>query len=453
MTKTKIIASINNENTNLKELLLNGVDVVCLDKSFLDYDSISRIISKIKKLNKELNLSTAIMIDLEGPCIKTGKFKNDKAIFKTKDRIRMHMNPTIGSEFSFSVNCPVLINYLKSHSIIKLNEGKVILEVLEIGMDYALCEVIQGGTIKSNSKIYLPDIIVRRKYLTDQMKEDIIFASKMEADYLLISNVTCKEDILEVNDLLINLKNDHLALIPKIDNDQIFYNIDKIINVFEGIAISPKELIIFFPMEKIHSIKNQLIKLARDNNKISIVINENIEKEITLPTMNEINNDILLSADAIFIKNNYFKDIKNIIKNIENNLNYEQFFNELSKNKTKNISEILISNTIYDTLYLDCKAIVIITKSHYIAKEISKYRPKCEIFTFVENPAQARSLNLLFAISPIIIDNYKMNNIILAVKLLLQKKLNIKPKDKIIIIGNSNNNDYKEPNFITIEEV
>ena len=229
MTKTKIIAYINNENINLKEMLLNGVDVVCLDKSFLDYDSISRIISKIKKLNKELNLSTTIMIDLEGPCIKTGKFKNGQAIFKTKDRIRMHMNPTIGSEFSFSVNCPILINYLKAHSIIKLNEGKVILEVLEIGMDYALCEVIQGGIIKSNSKIYLPDIIVRRKYLTDQMKEDIIFASKMEADYLLISNVTCKEDLLEVNDLLINLKNDHLALIPKIDNDQIFYNIDKII--------------------------------------------------------------------------------------------------------------------------------------------------------------------------------------------------------------------------------
>jgi len=215
MNKTKIVASIgplSYKRGILEEMIIAGADVIRLNASYSDHTFCEKIFYEINEINKDLNSSVAIMFELEGPTIKTNKFKSDKVTFKTGDKIRMYDTSKTGDETHFSVDYKVLTD-IKENQIIKLSFGKVILEVKEIHDNYAMCEVIVGGEVQSYSEVYFKDLKINRPFLTEQDKEDIKFACHNNADFLVISNVTNEENILEVNDLLIRLNNEHTSVL------------------------------------------------------------------------------------------------------------------------------------------------------------------------------------------------------------------------------------------------
>ena len=134
MEKTKLIATISenkNERQQIEEFIKSGIDVIRLNMSYSSHDVCRRLINIINEINEKLGTNTAIMMDLEGPCIRTGKFNGGKAFLNTGDKIRIYMNEINGNMTGFSVNYPNLVNDLKYHTKIKLSKGNVILQVTE----------------------------------------------------------------------------------------------------------------------------------------------------------------------------------------------------------------------------------------------------------------------------------------------------------------------------------
>lgn len=467
MNKTKIVASIGPISYRkgiLEEMIISGADVIRLNKRYCDYDFCQMVINEVREINKDLNSSIAVMFDLAGPSIKCGKFKGNQAFFKSGDKIRMFFNSKVGNDFQFSVDYP-LLDILEKGSIVKLSEGKVILQVLEIGIDYLLCEIVCGGVVENYSKVCLPGVKVDRKYLTKQDKADILFASKMDVDFLVISNVISEEDILEVNDLLIELNNNHISVFAKIDNDIAVKGLDRIIDVCDGVVIARNDLAINLPIENVPLVKNEVINKCLINGKTSIISADlssylNEEKGPNRSEVSDLSSAVALGVDAIILSSettfghypvDAIKQVERIINVAEKYIDYQYFYDKGIKTQVKNICGEIVTNAVRSNLELNCKAVVAITNSGYTARQISRLRPSATIIAIVPNEKIAKKLNLNFGVIAVVVKDSNFDVLLHKSVLLAKKILELEPHDKIVVVGGHLCD--KHTNFMKIEEL
>lgn len=470
MNKTKIIATIgpaSNKMEVLEELILSGIDVVRLNMSYSDYSFCKDVIENVEAINKKLGSNVSVMLDLEGPCIRTGEFQGGYAEFKKGERIRMYMNPTICNGFQFSINYPKLIDDLKFRSVIKLMDGKVVLEVVEKGLDYAVCEVVKGGRVDSLSKLYLPGVKLNRKFLTKQDREDILFASKMDVDFIEISNVSDAEDIMEVNDLLIELENDHIGLIAKIQNASAVKSLDRIIDVADGILLARGDLSVELALESVPNIKNEIIRKCHSKGKVSIITAE-LDSFLTdecIPSraeVSDLSNSVSASVDAILLTGETtigpnpimaVKEVEKIVRTAESSIDYEYYFDNIMKSSSDNISGTIARSVALGATTLDCKAIIIATNTGYTARQMSKLRPPCMIVAAAANERVARSLNLYFGVLPIVVGDFDFDSINERAISIVKEPLNLETGDKVIVTGGYPFKKVKHTNFMKIDEI
>ena len=222
MNKTKIVATIGPATSSkemITSLILNGVDVIRVNMSHSSPDFCREIVDKLNDINKELNTHVALMMDIKGPLVRIGRILNNNAFLKKNDKIRIFMNDVIGDSTKFSVDYPNLVNDVPLNSILKINDGIIELQVLDKGNDYLLCKVLKEGIISSNKSLNIPNVKLNRPYLSEEDKRVIKFAHEVKADYLALSYISDAEDVLKVNDLLINMGDDNIQIISKIENN------------------------------------------------------------------------------------------------------------------------------------------------------------------------------------------------------------------------------------------
>ncbi|MEG0408031.1 MAG: pyruvate kinase, partial [Bacilli bacterium] len=200
MNKTKIIATIGPASESkeiLKKLIEQGIDVVRVNLKHASYDFCRNLKLNIDSLNTEMKKNIAIMFDLRGPEIRTGKFMTGKANLIEKTKIRIYMDEILGDSTKFSVNYKKLLKEVNFDTIIKINDGKIVLQVIDKGADYLLCLVISGGEISDNKNVNAVGIRLNRPFVSDQDRQDIKFACELGIDFLALSFVETSENILE----------------------------------------------------------------------------------------------------------------------------------------------------------------------------------------------------------------------------------------------------------------
>ncbi len=470
MNKTKIIATVGPltyKKEILEEFVNSGVDVIRLNMNYSNHDFAKGIIEKINEINAKLNTNVSVMLDLEGPCIRTGEFQGGFGLFQTGDRIRLYTKVGICNNYQFSVNYPRLMDDLKFRSVIKLMDGKVILEVVEKGLDYVVCEVINGGKVASHSKLYLPDVVLNRKFLTEQDRDDILFAHKMNVDYIGLSHVSDEEDIMEINDLLIELENDHIELIAKIQNERAVKSFDRIVDVSDGILLVRGDLSVELPLEEVPNVKNKVIKKCQEKGKISIITSEFdtfINNEVN-PSRAEVSDlasivsegidAVLLSGETAICDNPLasVREVERIINAAENTIDYKIFYENNLKRGSKNIVDSIGESAALSASSLKCKTIIVISNTGYTAKLISKLRPSCMIVVATPYQNVARSLNLYFGVLPVVVDDDDFDSINEKAISIVKENLGLKSGDKIIVTGGYPFKKVKHTNFMKIDEI
>ena len=471
MNKIKIIATIGPSTDNfdaIKSLIMNGVDAFRINMSYASLNSGEKIIDMINEINKFLNTYVAIILDIKGPTVKVGHILNGKAIMRQNDKIRMFIDPILGDCTKFSVDYPDLINDVPLNSIIKIDNGNIEFKVLDKGENYLLCQVLKEGIIEDNKILSLPNIKLNRKFLNEQDKEIIRFASRKNVDFLSLSYVSSAEDVLEVNDLLINLGNDHLQIISKIESNYALDDIDNIVKVSDGVIIDRKDLNIEVPVEKIPSIQKKIISKCNVKGVISIVTTDLLSAIISnnypaRAEVSDIANAVLDGVDAIMLSDETtvgdnpietLKLLEKVIQTVENDINYEYMLEQAIKTEKRDLTGSLAYSVTGCALRLNCKAIFTPTMSGYTAKKISRFRLPCPIIAPSPNINTIKSLALNFGIYPILIDDLKsLDAIIEKSKKIAQDVLALKDKDSIIITGGYPFKKVKHTNFMKIEEI
>ncbi|MDD3452837.1 MAG: pyruvate kinase [Bacilli bacterium] len=470
MKKTKIIATIGPSSRDtevIKELILNGMDIARINLTHASHEFAKDVINKIDNLNKELNTSVSIMFDLEGPDINVGKFAGGSAYLTKNSKIRIYMDDILGDSTKFSINYPKLIDEIKVNTVIKLDDGLIELNVIDKELNYLLCEVVTGGFIENNKGLNVIGTKIRMPFLTKKDKEDIKFACEQNIDYLALSLIRSSEDVLEVNDLLINLNNDHISIISKIENESAIDDIDEIIRNSDAIMVARGDLGVELPMERIPGIQKMIINKCHMMSKVSIVATEMMStmENAVRPTRAEVSdvaNAVLDGVDVVMLSGETtigkypietLKIMTKIIESSELDQNYLDFLDKTMRTEKQDITGSVAYSSVECALRLKCNAIVTPTMSGYTARKISRFRPSCIVIALCPNVETVKSLNIYYGIYPVLVDEIKSFDKMMDLAKKTATKILRCDNGKIIVTGGYPFNEVKHTNFMKIEEI
>lgn len=471
MNKTKIVATIGpatKDKEVIKKIIEAGMDVARINLNHSNYDFCTEIVNKINEVNEELDTNVAIMFDTRGPEIRTGKFAGGAAELKKGSKIRIYVEDVLGDYTKFSVDYPGLVEEINYDSIIKISDGHISLQVLDKGKDYVLCEVLTDGVIEDHKGVNVPGVRFNMPFLSDQDRDDILLANTLNVDFLALSFVHSHEDILEVNDLLINMGNDHIGIIAKVENENAFEDLDEIIKVSDGVMVARGDLGVEVPMERVPGIQKAIIAKCQMAGKVSIVATEMMTsmENNTIPTRAEVSdvaNAVLDGTDAVMLSNETtigmypvetISMMDKIVGTAEQDIDHLDFMDKAMRTETRDTTGMLAYDVAETSNYLNCKAIFAPTISGYTARKISRFRPSCPIIAASPNINTVKSLALHFGVFPILIGELKsFDRIVEISKKLTKDMVDIEPGDKIVITGGYPFKEVKHTNFMKIEEL
>ena len=221
MRKTKIVCTIGPASESpemLKTLMQNGMDVARLNFSHGDYEEHATRIQRIRQAAKEVDKTVAILLDTQGPEIRTRTFKDGQAELKRGETVYITMKELEGDAERFSVTYKGLIDDVHIGSSISLDDGLIELKVT--GIDHekeeVQTEVINSGTIKNKKGVNIPDVHVNLPAMTSKDVEDIKFGIEQDVDFIAASFIREHTDVLSIQKLLEENNAAHIKLFLKL---------------------------------------------------------------------------------------------------------------------------------------------------------------------------------------------------------------------------------------------
>lgn len=470
MSKTKIIGSVGpaSQDINvLRELIQNGMDAVRINMSHADFTFCDDIVTKMKKLNDELKTNVAIILDLPGPTVRIGKVKNDVVTWKNGDTICIHEEEIVGDEKNISTNYSNLVHDVKCNTVIKIDDGKIILEVIDKEADMLICNVVQGGVVRSHKSLNVPEMKLNIPFLRQLDRNIIEYAHQKKLDFIALSFVTSSEDVLEVEDMLIELGNNHLQIISKIENELAVDDIDNIIRVSDAVMIARGDLGVEMPFERVPAIQKMIIKKCHIAGVVSIVATDiltSMEDEI-IPTRAEVSdlaNAVLDGVDAVMLAGETTTGkypietlamMEKIIASSEQDINYYEFVETSMRTEKQDITGNIAYSVTDCANRLKCIAIVAPTVTGYTARKISRFRPCSPILALCPDKDTVKALALHFGVEAIYVKKLEhLDNMIHAAKECVHTYI---PEESgtYILTGGYPFEESKHTNFMRIEHI
>ena len=470
MKKTKLICTIGPscmDEEKLKDLILSGMNVARLNLSHCSHDFAEKMIHKIRSLNKKLGTNVGIIIDTKGPEIRVGNFKNDAMILNEGDTVILTPDKADGTDGRINISQRKLSLDLDIDTKILLDEGNMELIVTGIENANIICRVVRGGVLKNNKNINVPKVDLNIDFLSITDKNDILFASSLNVDFISLSFVRNANDVLDVNDMLISEKNEHTQIISKIECQSALDDLENIIKVSDGIMIARGDLGVEVELEKLPCIQKRIVAQTRKKNKLCIVSTQMLPsmENCLIPTRAEVSdvaNAALDGVDAVMLNTETAmgkypieasKMMSKIIEETENGtLDITNSFSFDEKNY--DATTVLSKSAVEAADMLNAKAIVTSTTSGYTARRVSAYRPKCPIIATTPVKGVAESLSLNWGITAVHVPKANSTDEIIEIaKEEASKLMKIDKDDKIIVTGGFPIKKSRSTNFIKIEEI
>lgn len=471
MKKTKIIATIGPASQTkecLRGLMMSGMNIARINLTHASHDFCRDIITKIRQLNEELGIHVGILLDTKGPDVMVGELEHGKTFLNEGDKIRIYMEPIVGDRTKFSVSYPGFVHDVKTNTTIKINDGRVELLVLEKGYDYLLCQVVIGGEIETNKGVNVIGSKLNIPFLTKTDEDDIRFASEMDVDFLALSLVSSAEDVLEVNDLLINLGNDHIALLPKIEKEGALEELDQIIDLGDGVMIARGDLGVEVPFERVPGIQRTIISKCHMAGKVSIVATEMMTsmENAARPTRAEVSDvasavtdgvDAVMLAGETTIGRYPIETVdvmSKIIETAEEDVNYYELLDKAMRTEKQDTTGSIAYSVVECAGRLKMNSIVTPTMSGYTARKISRFRPTCPILALSPDDKTVRNLTIYYGVYPIYIKELKtFDEIMEKAKKIARDVTKADSGDRIVITGGYPFKNVKHTNFMKIEDL
>jgi len=412
--KAKIIATLGPaiySNTKLKTLIDLGVDAFRINFSH-NTNGISKIVSRIRKIEKNTNKKISLIADLQGVKLRVGKIKNENQKIKFNQKFIFDNKLEIGNNKRITFPYPKILRKLKKGNKILIDDGKFTFIVTnKIGSSVVTVCKSQNCYMKSNKSVHIQNVDIAFNKLTIKDKQDIKSAIKLGCNWIALSYIQNEKLIFEARKLI---KKD-MGIISKIENKHALKNIVNIIKASDSIMIARGDLAIDIGHSEVPKVQLSLIKKCSQYSKSVIVATQMLESMIenstaTRAEINDIATAIFQGADTVMLSAEAAigkfpsQAVSTMSKTIISTEKYkkehiEDFKNSIISNKDP-VKSILLS--VKDIAYNNnVKAIIVFSNSGKSAKLVSAMRPAAKILTISPNINVSRQVSLLWGVQSI----------------------------------------------------
>ncbi len=438
MRKTKIICTLGpatDSPERLRSLILAGCNIFRLNMSHARHDWVREVVQKIRAISADLGIITGILLDTQGPAIRTGDLPT-KLNLKPGDAFDFTVRGEKSEDtHSVDVNYEGLINDINVGDVVLVDNGVIHMKVLSKDHNRIRCEVLTEGILGSRRHINLPGVKVNLPPLTEKDLADIVVGVEMGVDYVALSFCREAADILTLKRVLTE-HGSEARTVAKVEDQHAITVLDEIIEASDAVMVARGDLGVECPMEELPIIQRRIVKHCIQRGKQVIVATHMLESMIEnpLPTRAEITdvaNAVFEQADAIMLSGETtvgkypiecVQIFDRVAKRIERSggANFAEFADSTTDRQKAVKAAVALANSIPGS------HIVVFTKRGYMADHFSQLRAdQSPVFAFTPSEQVARRLTLNWGIMPIVMP-FDLNpeaTIIAAEKLLLQRGL------------------------------
>ncbi len=418
---TKIVATLgpaSNTKEMIRKLYQSGVTMFRLNSSHGDVEMHKQNLSYIREIEAEEKTLIPVLLDLQGPKIRIGCLENP--IELKKGEVLKFRHQTEMTDDIIPVDYKGMADDVKSGELILIDDGKIQLEVQKVEDRTIYAKVLTDGLLKQRKGINIPGSTGSIDVLTERDLKFVKFACENDIDYLGLSFVREAEDVIQLREITKSYNNNDIKIISKIEKPQAVENIDRIIEVSDGIMVARGDLGIEISTEKVPIVQKTIIRKANIKRKVVIVATQMLESMIEnpIPTRAEtsdVANAILDGTDAIMLSGEtaagaYPVEAVAMMKKIADAVESSPF---MRKNKfprkmieeEKDSQAMAIGMSIADmSKKMDIKAVVALTASGFTAQFLSEGKLSVPIYACCPKKTICRDLKLYRGVFPVAID-------------------------------------------------
>jgi pyruvate kinase len=308
MRRAKIVCTLGpavDSPEKIRDLITAGMNMARLNLSHGGYVEHQKRLDQVRAAADNAGVPIAILVDLQGPKIRLGRFKDGPHDLERGDVFTITTDDIDGSKDRVGTTYKGLTGDCKAGDRILIDDGKVTVEVTSIVGNDVITRVIEPGTVSNNKGINLPGVAVSVPALSEKDIDDLRWGLKAGADFIALSFVRSAEDIKDVHRIM-DEEGIRIPVIAKIEKPQAVENLVGIVDAFDGIMVARGDLGVELPIEDVPLVQKRCVELARDAAKPVIVATQMLDSMITnsTPTRAEATdcaNAVLDGADALML--------------------------------------------------------------------------------------------------------------------------------------------------------
>ena len=420
--RTKIVATLgpaSQSEERLEALMEAGADVFRLNFSHGDQANKADLIRTIREISRRRQRAVAILGDLQGPKIRTGRMLDGGLKLTAGREVTITTRELLGEGDLIPTTYRALPQDVTPGDAILLDDGLMELEVLAVVGDEVRCRVKVGGLLKDRKGINLPGVHVSAPALTDKDRDDLRFCIREEVDYVALSFVRRAEDVLELQNVLFEEKST-LHVIAKIEKPQAVENFSSILEVAHGIMVARGDLGVEMSPEKVPLIQKRIIRECNQAGKPVITATQMLESMIENPRptraeTSDVANAILDGTDAIMLSGEtaagkYPVEAVSLMVRVANDVEGDpalrkQVFHPITEMRGyRHLPEAIGQAACRVAENVGASAILAFTQTGSTAALVAKCRPAMPIYAVTPSQAARRRLTLYAGVRSLRVD-------------------------------------------------
>ena len=403
--RTKIICTIGPATASfdgLKALFEAGMNVVRINMSHSDHANAAKIINWIKTLNRQVDYPVPILLDTQGPEIRTGVLENPMEL-SPGDVVTLSVRDgDLIEQRSIHVNYTELVDVVEVGRIITVDNGLMNFKVLQKKDHQLTCEVIDGGTLGSRKHVNLPGVRVNLPAITAKDREDITFGMENDVDFIALSFVRSPDDVKELKQFL-GSKRQSIKIVAKIEDQEGVNNIHQIVAAADGVMVARGDLGIETDIADLPNVQRRIVHACARQGKRCIVATHLLESMIDnpIPTRAEVTdvaNAIYEGVDAVMLsgETSVGQYPARCVEQLSNIANRTERFPGLGYEKALEIDgdkQHVAVHAVALAEAVEAAGIVVITRRGITADYVTAARPQhVPIFAFTNDSQTRRRL-------------------------------------------------------------
>ncbi len=405
--RTKIVCTIGPATASypvLEQLYHAGMNVVRLNMSHSDHASALKIINWIKTLNRKIEHPIPILLDTQGPEIRTGVLEQPMDLTKGEIVTLTVRDADLVETKSIKVNYDEIVDVVDVGRIVTVDNGLLNFEVLEKSDNLLTCRVVDGGTLGSRKHVNLPGVRVNLPAITKKDRADIEFGVANDVDFIALSFVRSPDDIVELREFL-GPKRNTIKIVAKIEDQEGVTHIHDIARLADGVMVARGDLGIETDIADLPNVQRRIVHSSAQWGKRCIVATHLLESMIDnpIPTRAEVTdvaNAIYEGVDAVMLSGETsvgkypvrcVEQLSAIAQKTERfpGLGYEKDLIASDDKQHVAIHAVALAES------LQAEGIVVITRRGIMADFVTNARPlKVPIYAFTNHSQTRRRLSL-----------------------------------------------------------